>query len=350
MALDFDLLSEIAETPGAPGHEHRIRKLVLEKAAPFIDGHEIDNLGNLICHKKGNGQKKILLAAHMDEISFMVSHIEDDGFVRFHPMGGFDPKTLVSERVWAHGQDEDLLGVIAIKPIHISTQEDKNKALNLEDLVIDFGMPGNELREKLSIGDPITRQQDPREMGHCVTGKSLDNRISVYALLDALRRFEGCEYDVYAAFSVQEEVGLRGAMVLGNTIDPDYALAIDTTIAYDMPMAQAHERMTSLGQGVGIKMMDSGTIADKRMVNYLKQTAEHNAIPWQAEVMKRGGTDTAYLQRAGRHGAIAGAVSIPTRHIHTTVETVHKEDLEHSVQLLTKSLANLHSYDFGWPR
>lgn len=349
MAINVQLLDEICTTPGAPGHEHRIREVLLNAVQNHIDEHYIDNIGNLVCVKKGSGNtgKKIALAAHMDEISFMISHIEENGFARFHPLGGFDPKTLVSQRVIAHGK-EDLVGVIAIKPIHIASEEDRKKTLKLNQLVIDFGMPGDQLKNYLSVGDPVTRKADLIEMGDCVTGKSLDNRVSCYVQVEALRQFEGCEHDVYAAFTVQEEVGLRGAGVLANTIDPDWGIAIDTTISYDLPGGRSYERITSLGEGVGIKMVDSGVIADKRFVSFFQAQCEAHNIRWQPEVMTRGGTDTAMLQRGGRNGAIAGAISIPTRHIHTTVETCHKEDIAAGIQLLTKSLKHLHEGQWGW--
>jgi len=305
MALDFDLLRTLVETPGAPGHEDRIRSAILTALAGHYDDHYIDNIGNLVVVKKAtsSGAKTFALAAHMDEISLMVSHIHEDGFASFVPMGGFDAKVLIGTRVLAHGAEGDLLGVIAGKPVHLMKDEERKKPLNLEQLVIDFGLPGDALRQQLRVGDPITRQMDTREMGACITGKSLDNRISVYVLVEALRNLPATGYEIHAGFTVQEEVGLRGAGVFANTLNPDVALNIDTTIAFDMPGGSAATRVTKLGDGVGIKYYDASTIVDKRMTRVLERLADAQSIAWQPEVMTRGGTDTAMLQRAGRSGA-----------------------------------------------
>jgi len=182
------------------------------------------------------------------------------------------------------------------------------------------------------------------EMGDCINCKSLDNRISVYILLETLKQLEDFPYDIYGVFSVQEEVGLRGAHVAAHSVNPDFAFGLDTTIAYDVPGARAHEKITSLGKGTAIKIMDSSTISDYRMVNYLKKCANDNDIKWQPEILTAGGTDTAPLQRTGKNGSIAGAISIPTRHIHQVIEMVHKEDVIASIKLLKVALENLDHY------
>ncbi len=349
MTFDFDLLKSIVETPGAPGREQRIRALLIDIIKPIVTDYQVDNLGNLIAFKKGTGKdpKRILVAAHIDEISLMITHINDKGFARFHTLGGFDPKTLIAQRVIAHGR-EDIPGVIATKPIHLSkVNNEPPRELKISDLSIDFGMSGEKLREKIAIGDVVTRQGDLFRMGDCVTGKSLDNRASVYALVELLRHFRGCEYDVYALFCTQEEVGLRGATVAAHRIDPDFAINIDTTLAYDLPEAAEHERITELGKGTAIKAADGTVICDARMIAFLQQTADKYNIPWQTEVLVAGGTDTAALQRSGPLGAIAGCVSIPTRHIHTSVETVHIQDLQYSIDLLVQAVAEIHQFDFS---
>ena len=185
-------------------------------------------------------------------------------------------------------------------------------------------------------------------MGNCVNCKSLDNRISVYVLIEVLKQLKEPQTDVYAVFTVQEEVGLRGAQVASHHIDPDFGLAIDTTIAFDLPGAQDHEQITSLGSGPAIKIMDNSTICDPRMVKYLKKTAEDAQIKWQSEVLTSGGTDTAGLQRTGKHGAIAGAVSIPTRHLHQVIEMVHQGDVLNAIQLINHSIKKITTFD--WKR
>ena len=180
-------------------------------------------------------------------------------------------------------------------------------------------------------------------MGDCVNSKSLDNRVSVYILIEALKALKGREipYDFYAVFTVQEEVGLRGAMTSASQVDPTFAIGLDVTIAFDVPGAQPHEAVSRLGKGAAIKIMDGSVICDPRMVRHMKATAGRHDISWQAEVLPAGGTDTAYLQRAGKHGSIAGAISIPCRHIHQVIEMCNKQDVVDCTNLLVAVVAEM---------
>ena len=346
--INVDLLKKICEAPGAPGYEQRIREIVIEIVTPLVDKVRVDAMGNVIALKKGQEDKRVMVAAHMDEIAFIVTHIDDDGFIRFHTLGGFDPKTLTSQRVIIHGK-KDIIGVMGSKPIHIMKPEERTKTVPIEDYFIDVGMPQGEVSKIVSIGDPITRERELIEVGNCVNSKSLDNRVSVFILLETLRELKNLTvpYDIYATFTVQEEVGLRGAISAARQIDPHFGLGLDVTIAFDVPGAQAHEMVTSLGNGAAIKILDGSTISDYRMVAFLKQVADQHTIPWQAEVLPKGGTDTAAVQRYGRQGAIAGAISIPLRHIHQTIEMAHKGDIDNCIELLKLSLTHINTYDWG---
>jgi endoglucanase len=349
MELDISLLSTICETPGAPGFEQRIRKFVIDTVTPLVDDLKVDNMGNVITLKRGKRQvaekKKVMIAAHMDEIGFIVTHISDDGFIWFHPLGGFDPKTLTAQRVIVHGK-KDLIGVMGSKPIHVMSPDERNRVVKIEDFFIDLGLPKEEVEKYVSVGNPITRERSLIEMGNCINCKSLDNRISVYILIETLKKLSDFPYDVYAVFSVQEEVGLRGASVAAHHINPDFGFGLDTTIAYDVPSAKPQERVTQLGKGAGIKIMDSSAIADYRMVDYMKKVATENNIKWQPEILTAGGTDTAPIQRMSTLGSIAGAVSVPTRHIHQVIEMVNKEDVVNCIELLKVSVENLDKYDW----
>ncbi len=347
MPINVKLLKEICEVAGAPGFENRIRQLVLREVAPLVDSISIDNMGNVIAFKKGKKQKKVMIAAHMDEIGFIVTHVDDKGFLRFHTLGGFDPKTLTAQRVIVHGK-EDIVGVMGSKPIHVMTQEEKNKVANVTDYFIDLGMPKEEVEKIVSVGNPVTRQRELIEMGNCVNCKSIDNRVSVFILIETLRELKEVPYDVYGVFTVQEEVGIRGASVAAHSIEPDFGFGLDTTIAFDVPGAQPHEMITKLGEGTAIKIMDSSTICDYRMVNYMKKTADKNKIKWQHEILTAGGTDTAGVQRMGKTGAIAGCVSIPTRHIHQAIEMADKSDIRASIDLLKCSIKELDSFDWSF--
>lgn len=345
--VNIPLLKKICELPGAPGFEHRIRDFVKEEVKPLVDKIEIDAMGNLIAIKKGKAQKRVMVAAHLDEIAFIVTHIDDDGFLRFHTLGGFDPKTLTAQRVIVHGK-KDLVGVMGAKPIHVMTAEERNKKAVIQDYFIDLGMDKEQVLESVYVGAPITRERELIEMGNCVNSKSIDNRVSVYILIEALRALKDEEvpYDVYAAFTVQEEVGLRGAISSAGHINPDFGIGLDTTIAYDMPGAQAHEKITSLGKGAAVKIMDGSTICDTRMVGYMQDVAKRHGIPWQPEILTAGGTDTAGIQRYGRDGSIAGAISIPTRNLHQVIEMANKSDIVACTKLLIHTLKDLKKWNW----
>ena len=183
--MNIELLKKLCITPGAPGDEKRVREIVLEEIKDIVDEVSVDNMGNVIAIKKGKESKKVMAAAHMDEIAFIITHVDDDGFARFHTLGGFDPKTLTAQRVIVHGK-EDILGVMGSKPIHIMSPEERTKAPKIKDYFIDFGMPGKRVKELISVGDKVTRERDLVEIGDTVCTKSLDNRVSVFILIEAL--------------------------------------------------------------------------------------------------------------------------------------------------------------------
>jgi putative aminopeptidase FrvX len=347
--INVSLLKQICEIPGAPGFEKPVRDLVISLVRPYIDELHIDNIGNVIAIKKGVRNpdgKRVMLAAHLDEIGFIVSHIDEQGFLRFNTLGGFDPKTLTAQRVIVHGK-KDLIGVMGSKPIHVMTPEEKTKLPKTTDFFIDLGMPKEEVEKYITIGDPVTRDRELIEMGDCVNCKSIDNRVAVFIVIEALKQLKNPAYDVYATFTVQEEVGIRGANVAAHSINPDFGIALDTTIAFDVPGAAPHEKVTELGKGTAIKIMDAMTICDYRMVAFMKYVATKEAISWQPELLTAGGTDTAGVQRMGKQGAIAGAISIPTRHLHQVIEMAHKSDIADSIALLVACLEQLDTHDWS---
>lgn len=347
--LNIDLLKRICETPGAPGYEQQVRNLVLNEINHLADEITVDNIGNVTALVKGRESKKVMIGAHMDEIGFMVTHIDENGFVRFTPLGGFDPKTLTAQRVIIHTSKGDIIGVMGSKPIHLMTPEEREKNVKITDFFIDTGLSADKVKEQVEIGNPVTRQRELIEMGDCINCKSLDNRVSVFVLIETLRNLKGksLPYDVYAVFTVQEEVGIRGAQSAALHIKPDFGFGLDTTIAYDVPGSREHEQVTKLGKGTGIKIMDASVICDYRMVAFMKQTAAKYSIVWQPELLVAGGTDTSGIQRMSPGGSIAGAVSIPTRHIHQVIEMVHKEDVKASIDLLTACLTDLDQYNWA---
>mgnify|MGYP001437969564 CR=1 FL=1 len=326
-----DLLAELCETPGPPGREDRIRAVVMRELRATCDEVEVDPVGNVVGRRRGGGGPKVLMAAHMDEIGFMVTHVDDRGFLHIIPLGGFDPKTLVAQRVQVHGR-EDLLGVMGVKPIHLMGEEERKKLPKIEDFVVDVGLPAARVRELVRAGDVVTRERALARLGDLVTCKSMDNRVGVYVLLEAVRALADHECEVVVVATVQEEVGLRGARVTAQREQPRVALAIDTTLANDAAGAKPHERVSTLGGGAGVKVYDTSVIVPQRVVDHLVRLAEERGIPHQLEVMTKGGTDTRELQLGGG-GAVAGCVSIPTRYIHQVVETVHPDDVDACVRL-----------------
>ncbi|MDB5282675.1 MAG: aminopeptidase [Bacteroidota bacterium] len=350
MAINVPLLKQICETPGLPGHEQKVRELVTRELKGVVDEISVDNMGNLIALKKGKSNaKKVMAAAHMDEIGFIVSHIDDNGFLRFHPLGGFDPKTLTAQRVVVHG-NKDVIGVMGTKPIHLMTAEERGKPLQLTDYFIDLGMKKKEVVKIVEVGNVVSRERQLIEMGDCVNSKSIDNRVAVFILIEVLKELKGKKipYDFYAVFTVQEEVGIRGAQVAAHHVDPTFSFCIDTTIAFDTPGAKPEECVTKLGEGVAIKIMDSSAICDYRMVKYMKEQADKNKIKWQHELLPAGGTDTAGMQRMAQYGTIAGAVSIPTRHIHSVIEMANKDDIKGNIDLLNLCVSNLDKYKWDF--
>lgn len=345
--INFELLEEICKLPGAPGHESKIRSFIKSEVDLFVDKTTVDNLGNLIAFRKGRSSKKLMIAAHMDEIALIVTHIDEDGFVRFHTLGGFDAKTLTAQRVIIHGS-ENVVGVLGTKPIHIMTAEEKVKPLKNSDYFIDTGMPKHEVVKLIEVGNVITRERSLIKMGKCLNSKSLDNRISVYILLETLKQLKSIDLpmDLYGVFTVQEEVGLRGAYTASSGINPDFGIGLDVTLACDVPSIPKHEMVTKLGHGTAIKVMDSSAICDYRMVAFMKEVANKKKINYQLEVLQAGGTDTGSIQRATLGGAIAGAISIPTRYLHQVIEMVHEDDVQSTIDLLKECILNI--ADYNW--
>lgn len=318
---------------------------MLREVKKLADEVSVDNMGNVIAVKKGKSDQRVMVAAHMDEIGFIVTHIDEQGFLRFIPLGGFDPKTLTAQRVIVHGK-KDVIGVMGSKPIHVMTPAERERLVPISDYFVDLGLSKKEVEKIVKVGDTITRERQLIEMGNCVNCKSIDNRVSVFILIETLRELKNPACDVYAVFTVQEEVGIRGANVAALQIQPDYGFGLDTTIAFDVPGAKPYEVVTKLGEGTAIKIMDSSTICDYRMVNYMKQTAEKHKIKYQLEILPAGGTDTAGIQRMTPGGAISGAVSIPTRHIHQVIEMADKDDIKASINLLKHCLQDLNKFDW----
>ncbi len=342
--MNTELLKKIVTAPGAPGHEQPIRELLIDLLTGHVDELNTDRMGNLIARKKGSGPK-VMFAAHIDEISLIATRVDSNGFIRFSTLGGFDPETLISQRVLVHGK-ETLPGVIGNKPIHIQTDAEKKQKSKTKDLYIDIGLKAEKVKELVPNGTVITRDRSLMKMGDCITAKSLDNRISVYILVEALLNNPKPNADIYAVFTVQEEVGLRGARVAAQAIQPDIGIALDVTLANDLPGVSDHEKCTTLGEGIGIKVMDSSIICTPALVAFLEELAESKSIPHQREVLTAGGTDTSAMQYLMGIGSHVTSISCPTRYIHSTVETCAVSDVEAGIALTVACFESIGKYSF----
>lgn len=332
----MDLLQELCETPGIPGREERLRAIVRRELAAVTDEISVDAMGNLIGVKRNAGAPKLMIAAHMDEIGYVVSHIDKDkGWLRVVGVGGHDPRNMVAQRVTVEGKDGDLPGILfpGIKPPHISSPEDRKQQPDLTDFFIDLGLPADTVKEQISIGAMVTMQREFKEIGNCVSSKALDNRVAVYVMIRAMQQAQAFGFETYAVATVQEEVGLRGAMTSAYAINPDVGIALDTTLAVDFPGVPEHQQVTRLGQGTAVKIMDSSVICNPKLTAYLRTLADQRSIPWQHEILPRGGTDAGSIQRI-QAGVVAGVLSIPTRFIHSPVEMSSKADITACIDLL----------------
>ena len=277
-----------------------------------------------------------MLAAHMDEIGFVVSHIDEkQGWLRLVGLGGHDPRNMVAQRVTVCAESGDLPGVLypGIKPPHIQTADDSKQQPTVKDFFVDLGRPAEEVQELVQIGDMVTMQRDYEEIGNCISAKALDDRVALYVMIRAMQAAQSFGFEVYAVATTQEEIGLRGALTSAYSINPDVGIALDTTLAVDIPGVSEHERVTQLGEGVAIKILDSSSISNPKLVAYLRGLADSRDIPWQHEILPRGGTDAGSMQRI-QAGVAVGTLSIPTRYIHSPVEMVHQGDVEASIALL----------------
>ncbi len=340
--MDIPLLAELTQASGPPGAEDRVRAIVrrhLEDACDRVDDLAMGCIDGVRA-ADGEPAGRLMLAAHMDEIGLMITHVDDRGYASFIPLGGWDARTLVGQRVLVHGR-EDLLGIVGSTPVHLLDEAARSKAPKIDDLTIDLGLPGEEARERVRKGDVVTRVRDLATVGHLVSGKALDDRVGVYVMLKALREAGPSRMEVHATATAQEEVGLRGARTAAHRIAPDIAVAIDTCPADDGPGTPATGPSTRLGEGAAIRVMDASAIGHRGLVDLLITLADEGGIPYQLHVSNKGGTDTASLQMTGR-GAIAGCISIPTRYVHTAVEACHPDDIDAAVALTAALIGHAH--------
>ncbi|MCL4210181.1 MAG: M20/M25/M40 family metallo-hydrolase [Phycisphaeraceae bacterium] len=350
--MNIDLLRRLCETPGIPGREERVRALIEREVAGLFDEVITDSMGSLICTRhptrppvgrnKSARPTRVMIAAHMDEIGFYVRHIDEKGFLWVNPAGGFDTRNLFSRRVLVCTRHGDFVGVMnpGGRPVHISKEDERKKVPTVSEFFIDLGMDAKEVSRKVLIGDYVVMHEPFIEQPQSIVSKALDNRIACWVGVETIRALTRAKGDagkhsasITVAFTVQEEVGLRGALTSANRVSADIGIGLDVTLACDTPGVPDNERVTKQGDGVGVMVQDSSMIADHQLTEELCAVATKKKIKHQRCILPAGGQDGAAIQRSG-HGARCAAVVVGTRYIHTVTESIFKKDLQGAVDLL----------------
>jgi endoglucanase len=334
------LLQELSEAVGVSGQEEMVRDIIYEAIRAHVDEITVDALGNMIALKKGRGEEplKVMVAAHMDEIGLMIIGHDSSGGLKFDTVGGILDQTLAGKRVQV-GKDR-VPGVIGIKPPHLVEGEEAHKPVKKDALLIDVGVSSKEEAQKTAdVGDLATFLTPFTDLGPTLMGKAFDDRAGCAALVELVRG-EALTFDLYAVFTVQEEVGLRGAQVAAYAVEPDAAIVLDCTPANDMPKKQDLSPNTVLGEGPAIYVMSGRIFSDPRLVKLLIDTAEAEDIPYQIRQPGGGGTDAGTI-RLARAGVPVVSVSVPGRYIHSPAAIISREDFENALRLVRASLSRL---------
>ena len=336
-ATQLKLLETLCDVIAISGDESEVRKIVLEQIAPYADEVKVDALGSVLATKKGRGRKRtrVMLDAHMDEVGFILVDEEGDGIYRFETVGGIDERHLVGKQVCV-GR-ERTPAVIGAKPIHLMGDDEYTRKVPLDALRIDLGPSG-----RAKVGDRAGFATRFRRVGPSILAKSIDDRIGVATLIELLKESPP-NVDLCAAFSVQEEIGLRGAKVAAQYFNPDLAIAIDSTPANDLPLHDGSENIgynTKLGLGPAIYVADGSTLHDPRLVRFLRETAETEKIPYQIRQPGGGGTDSGAIQRS-LAGIPTVSVSVPHRYTHSPVSIARVDDWKNTIRLLQAALSRI---------
>lgn len=339
--VNVSLLASLAETPGPSGFESRVKELIARELAEIGYNTTTDHVGNLYV-TLGKGRPMLVIAAHMDEVGLLVKYIEDNGFLRVVALGGLTPNTIQGCEVTIMGEKGDLPGIIGATPPHV--KESVPRELTVDDLYIDIGAASRDdaFQKGITVGSPVAFSVRLKDWGEFIASKALDDRIGCYALLETLKEAEEPEKGtVVVAFTVQEEVGLRGASALAHWLEPDFAVAVEGTIANDTPGTPADRVVTRIGLGPALRVMDRTILASQSLLNHIKQLAANAGVPYQLQISPYSGTDAGgFLHR----GVAVTAISVPVRYIHAPVSLAKKFDVDNTVLLVKELLNN------PWPR
>lgn len=339
------LLEKLSNASGVSGFEEEVRNVMMDELKGHVDDMLIDEMGNLIATKNGKVRgKKVMLAAHMDEIGLIVRYIDKNGFIKFSKLGGINDQMLLNQEVYIHSNGEKILGVVGSKPPHRMKAAEKKKPVEYENMFIDIGASSKEdAEEYVNVGDPITIKQKFAELKNdLVMGNAMDNRVGCAILLEVMKQAES-DATIYGVGTVQEEVGLKGARTSAYRINPDIALALDVTISGDHPGMKEEEAPAKAGKGPCIILTDAsgrGIITHPRVKELLIDAAKEEEIPYQLEVSEGGTTDATAIHLT-REGIPTGVISPPSRYIHTPVSVVNIKDVENAVKLILAVLKKI---------
>lgn len=340
-------LEKLSNACGVTGREEEVRNLLIKLMKPHVDEIVVDKLENVIAVKKGKkGSPKVMLAAHMDEVGLMVKTVTKEGFIQFAKMGGIDDRILLAQKVIVHTQKGPLLGVIGSKPPHIQKEDERKKVVTYDQLFIDIGAENRKdaNNKGVKVGDPVSFDVKYAKLGKdVVTGKAFDDRVGCAIMIEVLKQLESTDCTIYAVGTVQEEVGLRGVTTAAFGVDPDVGIALDVTIAGDVPGVNEFDTSVKMGKGPVLTVADSGLITPPKVLRLLLDVAEENKIGYQLETGLPGSTDAARMSLT-RQGVPSGTVSVATRYIHSPVGMLSLKDAINSAKLTAAAIQKIQKH------
>jgi putative aminopeptidase FrvX len=340
-------LEKLSNMCGVTGREEDVRKLMIELMKPYVDDITVDKLENVIALKKGKkAAPKVMIAAHMDEVGLMVKTVTKEGFIQFAKMGGIDDRILLAQKVVVHTKNGPLQGIIGSKPPHIQKEDERKKIVTYDHLFIDIGAENLKDANKMGVkvGDPISFDMKYSKIGKdVVIGKAFDDRVGCAIMIEAMKQLGDSDCTVCAVGTVQEEVGLRGAATATFGVDPDIGIALDVTIAGDVPGVREFDTSVKMGKGPVLTVADSGLITHPKVLRLLMDTAEESKIAYQIETGLPGSTDAARMSLT-RQGVPSGTISVGTRYIHSPVGMLSLTDAENSAKLTAAVIQQIQKY------
>jgi putative aminopeptidase FrvX len=339
--MNIKLLKLLCETPGLPGAEEPVKKIIKKEFEKLTKEVSEDALGNIIAHIPGKGPK-LVLDAHTDEVGFMINHIDKRGFVRVTSLGGMDPRVFYGQRLIIYGK-KPLVGMVGAVPPHISKSGNNKEVPEIEDCVVDLGLTADKVHKLVSIGDVVSFYPPFEETEDAIISKAIDDRVGLFVMLEALRKKPKLGCDLYLTATVQEEAGLRGARVIVPVIEPDFVIALEGTVAMDLPGIAENKTLANVEKGPEIRLLDRFLVAHRPFSYFIMDIAKKKKIPYQVTVKNAGSTNATAMQVTGK-GSRAAVVSVPTRYLHSPSSLAYKSDIEDTIKLIYHVIEGLKDF------